>query len=284
MTECIGTIRLLETLNYTTYIIQVYSGVNSSYPKRKYLPSRRMTSVTKILLISTVVLILGCEMSSKNEQDDTSTYSDINTVGAMKQVMWSGELFGKIRLDTISKREGLYGLGPESYLTGEILINNGTTYVSRVTSDSSMEVLKINSASAPFLVYGNATEWKDITVPLDVKTIPSLEKFITEQVNGMKLPLVFRLTGKVNEATIHIQNLPKGSLVSSPKEAHVGQTNYDIYEEEVEIIGFYSTEHKGVFTHHDTNMHMHLMTTDEQKMGHLDRLNGMNLTLHLPIK
>ena len=39
--------------------------------------------------------------------------------------MWKGELSGTINLDTISNKKGLYGLGPESYLTGELLINNG---------------------------------------------------------------------------------------------------------------------------------------------------------------
>jgi acetolactate decarboxylase len=49
-------------------------------------------------------------------------------------------------------------------------------------------------------------------------------------------------------------------------------------------IGFFSTEHKAIFTHHDTFLHMHLITTDRQKMGHLDEvfLKKGTIKLYLP--
>jgi acetolactate decarboxylase len=43
-----------------------------------------------------------------------------------------------------------------------------------------------------------------------------------------------------------------------------------LHETESEIIGFFSTRHQGVFTHKNTFLHMHLITADYQKMGHLD--------------
>jgi len=70
----------------------------------------------------------------------------------------------------------------------------------------------------------------------------------------------FKLIGQVSSAIIHIQSLPKGTKVSSPDEAHQGQTNYNIANEDPEIIGFFSTEHTGVFIYHDSYLHMHLIT------------------------
>ena len=95
---------------------------------------------------------------------------------------------------------------------------------------------------------------------------------------------MFHLAGTVEEATIHIVNLPKGSTVSSPDEAHEGQINVDLSNEQADIVGFFSTEHKAIFTHHDTFLHMHLMTTDKQKMGHLDdvMLKKGTMKLYLP--
>src|SRR5690606_28291475 len=95
---------------------------------------------------------------------------------------------------------------------------------------------------------------------------------------------MFKLTGEIETAKIHIVNLPKGSKVSSPQEAHKGQTNFPLTNEQVEIIGFFSTEHKGIFTHHNTNLHMHLITNDKLKMGHLDEftLKKGTAKLHLP--
>ena len=225
--------------------------------------------------------ILSCN-STKKETNSSDKYSEIKVVGAMKNVMWKGELGSSIKLDTISNKKGLYGLGPISFLAGELLINNGQSYVSKVTSDSTMTVEKTFDVSAPFFVYANVTEWNELDLPPNIKSIQNLEKFIDEKTTEYKRPFVFKLKGKVSTAIIHIQNLPEGTKVSSPDEAHQGQVNYKLIEKESEIIGFFSTEHKGVFTHHDSFLHMHLITKDENKMGHLDELEIGNMKLYLP--
>ena len=227
--------------------------------------------------------LISCNLTTKEKNEkETGTYSDIRSVGAMKNVMWKGELGSSINLDTISDKNGLYGLGPVSYLTGELLINNGESYVSKVTSDSSMTVEKTYKTSAPFFVYRNVTEWDVIELPPDVKRMKDLEKFIDNKTAEFKRPFAFKLIGQVSTAVIHIQNLPEGTKVSSPAEAHQGQTTYKIQNEGAEIIGFFSTEHKGVFTHHDSFFHMHLITEDENKMGHVDELEIEKMKLYLP--
>lgn len=223
-------------------------------------------------------------ISCNSTQKETEIYTDIKIIGAMKNVMWKGELGSSIDLDTISNKDGLYGLGPVSYLTGELLINNGKSFVSRVASDSTITVETTLKISAPFFVYGNVTEWYKIELPGNVKTIQDLEKFIDDKTTNFKRPFAFKIIGDVSSAIIHIQNLPEGTKVSSPYEAHQGQINYNIENEAAEIIGFFSTEHKGIFTHHDSFLHLHLITKDESKMGHLDELEIGQMTLYLPKK
>lgn len=229
--------------------------------------------------------LISCNSTPKEKNtEETENYSAIKIVGAMKNVMWKGELGSSIDLDTISDKNGLYGLGPVSYLTGELLINNGKSYVSKVTSDSTMSVENTFQVSAPFFVYGNVTEWNEIILTSDVNTIQDLEKFINDKTTDFKRPFAFKLIGQVSSAIIHIQNLPEGTKVTSPDEAHQGQTNYKIANEEAEIIGFFSTEHKGVFTHHNSFIHLHLITKDQRKMGHLDSLKIGEMKLYLPKK
>lgn len=234
-----------------------------------------------------VVILVSCNINKteeKSTEPESDSYSDIVIVGAMKEVMWKGELGGKIKLDTISNKEGLYGLGPVSYMKGELLINNGQSYAARVNSDSTMTVEKTIEVSAPFFVYSNVTEWEEHTLSPEIKTIQDLEKFIDSKTKSSKRPFTFKLTGHVSEAKIHIQNLPDGTEVSSPEEAHQGQVSYAVNNEDAEIVGFFSTEHKGVFTHHDSFLHMHLITKDETKMGHLDALEIGSMKLYLPKK
>lgn len=232
----------------------------------------------KIILLFT--LLSFCLLSCNSKQ--SVTYPDVYIVGAMKNVMWKGELGASINLDTISNKVGLYGLGPESFLTGELLINDGKSYVSRVTSDSTMTVEKRNDVSAPFFVYANVSVWNEIELPVDIKSIQDIQEFIDQNTKDFKRPFTFKLKGMATNAIIHSQNLPTGTKVASPEDAHQGQTNFTLQNAEVEIIGFFSTEHKGIFTHHDSYLHMHLITADETKMGHLDEIEIGDMKLYLP--
>lgn len=242
------------------------------------------TQKTGIPLFSLWFLMTVTFLSCNSEKKDDSNYPNVAIVGAMKDVMWKGELDGRILLDSLSKKNNLYGIGPESYLTGELLINNGKSYVSKVASDSTMMVNESYDVSAPFFVYATVNEWEKIDLPSSVKTIKQLEQFIDAVTLNYKRPFAFKLDGQAAVASIHVQNLPEGSTVSSPKEAHQGQVNYRLKDEEVEVIGFFSTKHQGIFTHHNSYLHMHLITKDESKMGHMDQLEIAQMQLYLPKK
>lgn len=198
--------------------------------------------------------------------------SEVKIAGAMKNVMWKGQLHGNIQLDTIANRTNLYGLGPVAYLSGEIVIIDGKSYKSTVVSDTTMKVEVTYDIKAPFFGYANISKWTEQNLPDSIQTIRQLEEYLEQVTKDSSRPLMFKISGTVEQATIHIVNLPKGSTVSSPEEAHKGQKSYELKNEQSDIIGFFSTEHKAIFTHHDTYLHMHLITTDRQKMGHLDEV------------
>ena len=80
-------------------------------------------------------------------------------------------------------------------------------------------------------------------------------------------------------------DLPPGTTVSSREEAHEEQKDFIVNEKDVEIVGFYSKEHKGIFTHHDADTHMHLISSDRKIMGHLDDVsfNAGAMNISFPI-
>jgi len=235
------------------------------------------------------ILVIACLCSCNSNESTNHVHtleytSQVKVAGAMKRVMRQGKLDGIIRLDTIAPKKELYGIGPVSYLRGEVLINNGKTFVSRVLLDSTMLVEENNQVSAPFLVYGHVTHWEEKPITQSISSLKELEGFVAQFKKETDDPFIFKLKGQIDQATIHIQNLPEGSEVKSPKDAHQGQVKYPLGKQEVEIIGFYSTKHHGVFTHHDANTHMHLITKDGKAMGHLDEMSfsGNQFKLYLP--
>ena len=196
--------------------------------------------------------------------------NEVKIVGQMKNVMWKGELYGNIDLDTIANKEHLYGLGPVEYLAGEILIIDGKCYKSTVVHNNKMEVEETFNIKAPFFGYANISNWSEQSLPDSILTIDQLEKYLYKKSENSTSPFLFKLKGEVKKVTFHIVNLPKGSKVSSPDEAHKGLMKFKLRNEKIEIIGFFSTAHKTIFTHHDTFLHMHLISLDRKKMGHID--------------
>ncbi len=187
--------------------------------------------------------------------------SAVKVVGAMNNVMWKGQLYGTIALDTISGKQHLYGLGPVEYLSGELLVMDGRAYKSTVLTDSSMKVEETFEAKAPFFVYAHVENWKEQILPDSIRSIPQLENFLDQITRNSVRPFAFRLSGTIEDASIHIVNLPKGATVRSPLEAHQGLTSFRLSKREADIIGFFSTAHQAVFTHHDSFVHMHLINS-----------------------
>ncbi|AZQ43918.1 acetolactate decarboxylase [Nonlabens ponticola] len=235
----------------------------------------------KIMKISTTVLaILFSFLLISCDQKTESISSQVRHTGAMRNVMLRGDLSNTIKLDTLDT-QNLYGIGPATALTGELMVFDGDIYISRIENDGLMKVEKTANASAPFFVYAQAYQWKEIEVPATVSDLSSLELFIQSQLKDQSIETMFKLEGKVSNAFIHVQNLAPGSVIKSPQDAHKGQRNFTLENEEVVMVGFYSQHHKGIYTHHDSNIHVHLMTTNRNAMGHLDAVEPQALTLFL---
>jgi acetolactate decarboxylase len=203
----------------------------------------------------------------------------------MKNVMHKGELFATIDVDTLQNKTHLYALGPLEYLRGEIMIVDGKGYTSAVRNNKKMHVKETMKIRAPFLGYAHIEQWQETQLPDSILNSIQLENYLGRIAGNFSGPFLFRLTAFAESADIHVVNLPKGTSVSSPEEAHQGQQNYLIDNTTVEMLGFYSTQHKAIFTHHDTNMHIHLMTSDKKKMGHLEafKIRAGTARLYLPV-
>jgi acetolactate decarboxylase len=134
-------------------------------------------------------------------------------------------------------------------------------------------------------VYSQVKSWEAYTIPNTIKTMNELELYIDELSKDHSRPFAFKLEGRFEQVNYHIQNLPDGTIIRSPKDAHQNQGKYTAKEEQGYIVGFFSTAHQRIFTHHDTYIHMHYIDINFTGMGHIDNLllNPNEIyTLYLP--
>jgi acetolactate decarboxylase len=217
-----------------------------------------------IIYIFSLLLFASCTKSTNT--------SSIKVAGEMRDVMWKGDLKGKIATDSLNNKE-TYGLGPIEFLKGEVVVFEGQTFISKILDSVSHQVTKIPSVRAPFFVYSTNSDLKVVEFTLENYSLKEIEEYINSVYKNYDQPLLIRIDGVFNTMKLHSVNLPDGQEVSSPDEAHQGLTQYELNGISGSLIGFFSRNHKAVFTHHDSFFHAHFISDDRQVLGHIDELN-----------
>jgi acetolactate decarboxylase len=227
-----------------------------------------------LLFLLTAACIISC-----GKPTQTST---IKVVGKMSEVMWQGELDGKISTDSINSPTS-YGLGPSAYLKGELLVVEGKTFESKVIDSLSHEVSDVAASQAPFFVYTTSSELVPVPLASGAIDFKSLEHQIDSMYSTYDYPLLVRIDGLFSQLTVHSVNLPEGTTVSSPDQAHQGLVSFHYKDIKGTLIGFFSRHHKSIFTHHDTFFHAHFISEDRRVLGHVEQLQMSTLSTQLKV-
>ncbi|UKN01095.1 acetolactate decarboxylase [Paracrocinitomix mangrovi] len=243
-----------------------------------------------VVLVFLTSFMISCNSSNEKDVDvEETNYIDINVehAGELKKIMHKNDISAHAKLSDFNGESHLYALGAVEGLKGEILILDGVPYISSVNGDS----LKIDNSfdyNASLLVYASIEEWHEKDIPDDVKTYADLEEFVAFQAElsgiNMNKPFPFMLKGVADTLNWHVINWPEGDTIHT-HEKHVSSgLNGTFTSIDTEILGFYSDSHHGIFTHHSTNMHLHFLSDDKKRSGHLDDLYlGSEVKLLLPV-
>ena len=197
----------------------------------------------------------------------------------------SGTIQPVISLDSLKSKQNLYALGAAGNLTGEIQIFNGKPSNSFVT-DESVQIKSTYHLDAALLVYAEVKNWDSFEIE-NSKNKDDLEEEIFKIAKNSGIntdaPFPFLLEGTVASLDWHIINWKAGDTIHTPKKHKESGLNGRLMNQKVQIIGFYSTKHKAIFTHHTSNMHLHFKTEDNTLAGHVDELFlNKRITLKLP--
>ena len=230
-----------------------------------------------------IAIVLAVSLISCQSKNSELITVEVNNSGALRTIM-SGDITSAISLDSLRSKEHLFALGAVENLKGEIQIFDGNPSNSSVINDS-IRITDTYNLNASLLVYSQVKEWNTFKVD-DDKTKLQLETKIFElaKANGIdtEAPFPFLIEGTVASLDWHVINWKDGDMVHNHKKHKESGLNGTLNNLEVVIIGFYSTKHKAVFTHHTTNMHMHFKTVDNTLAGHVDDVIVNSIKIKLP--
>ena len=221
----------------------------------------------------------------------------VEYVGAQKDIFKTGKASSVVTLEDLADRKGLYAMGPIDGLDGEITIFDSKPHITKVRgSDYTLD--KSYKHGAFFLVWTEQKNWIDVPLPSAVKGYVDLQKFVKEQAQkagvDVTKPFPFLMTGTPVEIKWHI-NVDRTEGKPITKELFVkSKQPFVTKKEPVDIIGFYSDHHGGVFLSQyapaikedsgmENNIHIHLVSRTSKAAGHIDDITlGEGMVLRLP--
>ena len=235
------------------------------------------------LLLSTLLVAIVV-ISTSSKAEDAKPKFWVKSAGEMRDVMQKGNLDSHMDTATLRETKHLYALGPVEGLKGEITIVDGKPWIA--TIHEAKPHVSESWPKACFLVYAQVPAWRKFAIPKEFDTLEKLELHIRDAAKkagvDIEKPFPFLVTGSRSVLKYHL--IWKTDGLPHTKELHQkAKLEFEVKDREVKMIGFYSNQHHGVFTHHDSNVHVHFHTIDDKDAGHVEalKLDG-GMVLFLP--
>lgn len=264
------------------------TGPGSVWSWNRYTPLGNMIMMTmKYLMISLAVIsITSCGTSKKGTGDPETSEFNVGHFGALKNMMHLGDLSAKADLKDFEHAEHLYALGAFENLKGEIQIFDSKPFNSMVV-DSALHFDKSFSNKATLLVHASVRKWRSIRIPDDVTTYEQFEGYVARSAKANQIridaPFPFLIEGTPKLFDWHVIDWEEGDTEHSHAKHISSGLHGTATNRKAEMLGFYSDSHHAIFTHHTTNMHIHVRTVDSKIAGHVDGFTlGQGMILKLP--
>lgn len=227
--------------------------------------------------------IAGCHDSRPVPQ--RTHPGEVAWVGTLHQAVHDGDVAAKIRLQDLVGRPHLHALGPLEDLRGEITVIDGRCTIASVDRGQ-FRTEQSAEHGAAFLVWAYGDCWDSKRLPESVRTLEQLESFIPDAARAAGLdsaaPLVFRVEGTVEQLRFHVLS-PPGESAPSYVSHEQSKVRGAVTDRRVWMVGFFSSDHRGVFTPATSDLHVHFVTDDHTLSGHVEEFTlGPGAELLLP--
>lgn len=213
-------------------------------------------------------------LAALSQAAEPPTVPEVRYVGEMRKVMRDGDLRAAIDLGLLAKTRHLYALGPVEGLKGEVTVWDGVPSIAQVR-EGKIAVAKSFAFKACFLVYAQVENWREVPIPAEIEDEKQFAEFVPRAAKKLGIdiqrPFPFAVKSTPSKVVFHIVH--KTDDLPHTKERHDKiKIPFTVENEAVRFVGFYSDHHHGVFTHHDSNIHMHVITEDGKQSGHVDTI------------
>jgi alpha-acetolactate decarboxylase len=213
---------------------------------------------------------------------------DVKSYGHYKQMIHKKNTTGVIDLSSVVSEKNTYAVGAIADGVGEITVIDGKIYLDYGKDGLGNSLNKIpEKTKAVLLVTTKVKEWQNIKIKNNLSKMELFKEILKQaKLNNFntKHPFPFLLQGEFESLKIHAISSQNPNFTGhgmGQKLFHMSKD--ELIDENAVIVGFYSADSQGVYTHPNESWHLHSIIDDIA--GHVDGLyTGSNIVLKLPIK
>ncbi len=228
-----------------------------------------------IPLLVPVIIAHGC----KSDVDGTHAWNGkVEVHGALRAMMHEGETGTMVTLDTMLPDSNLYALGALTGLAGEVTVIAGKAYLSYPEGMDGVRIRTtgMSDDGATLLVSAVVPAWRAVTIEKPIR-FDAIDAEVARlaaaagQHTGGRIP--FLIEGDFEDLQWHVidgsRTGPGGESGTDHLKAAVKDT---IDRARGTLVGFYSPDDQGVFTHMGSKTHIHCSVDDPPGSGHVDHV------------
>jgi len=203
---------------------------------------------------------------------------DLRTFGSLRAMFHENQLGAMVRLDSLLPNQHLYGLGALTELRGEITIVEGVPHIAYPSGEDSShtQLDSTGRESACLLVVAEVTEWVGVTI-LEEVALAEFDIAVAELAESVGVDVdqafPFLIEAEVADLRWHVIDGRRISGAGRSHRDHLGAAvKHHRAQATALLLGFYSRDHHGIFTHRDTNSHLHCIVREPAASGHVDHV------------
>jgi alpha-acetolactate decarboxylase len=217
---------------------------------------------------------------------------NLRNYGNFKKMVHMKRVGGVVKLKTALSAAHTYAMGAIKGGKGEITVIDSEVWLAygRDRFDRIVRAIP-EEEQAAMLVSVEVKNWQEIIVPKKMSE-SQLHPFIVEQAEesglNTKKPFPFLIEGAFQDLKWHVINGLNPEFRENLKN-HGGQPPFlqlKEYRKQASgtVIGIYSADLQGVYTHPGESWHLHIVFRDKKRAGHVEKITVLQDTiLKLPI-
>ncbi|MCP3135753.1 acetolactate decarboxylase [Pyxidicoccus xibeiensis] len=243
------------------------------------------------LVVATVFLV-GCRTggaaTASPKVHRASVNPPVEIHGALREMMHEGRTGPVVEVARATESPDSVAVGALAGLTGEVTVLDGEAWLSYAEADGMARTVrtKTPSDSATLLVMGRLPNAQWVTLEEDVPLTALADRISAlAQARGVDVtrPFPFTVEGTLRELAWHVVDGSKLREGASHQEHMTAGVQSRKDSATGVLVGFYSTQHHGIFTHHDSDAHVHVVLAEENASGHVDGVTvGRGARVRLP--